>query len=184
MVGRSHQRLTLRALSTVTALLVAVLAGACAGDDGDPDPRTISAATYAAVIAEFLPPSEATPDGDEDRPVVYVAPLADPLSLEDQVAVIDAVAENYDLRFVDELSAAIELEGGDGAPRDDALVLAIGRIPAESPHTVRVEVYPRAAPIRAELVTVVVAGTDADGAVVWRVDNVEAVDPEGLIGDG
>ncbi len=163
--------------------MVAALLGACSGDDDGGDPQAVGAATYAAVISEFLPPSDAEPD-DDDRPVVYVAPLNDPLSLEDQVAVIDAVAETFDLRFVDDLSAAFEIEeDGDGDARDDAVVLAIGRIPAESPHTVRVEVYPDADRITAELVTVVVAGTDADGAVVWRVDHVEQVEPEGLVGD-
>ena len=162
--------------------MVAAWLGACAGDDGGGDPQAVGAATYVAVIAEFLPPVDVVPDDDGDRPVVYVAPLNDPLSLEDQVAVIDAVAETFDLRFVDDLSAAFESEDEDADARDGALVLAVGRIPAESPHTVRIEVYPDTERVSAELVTVVVDGTDADGAVTWRVDHVEQVEPEGLVG--
>lgn len=150
---------------------VAALAVPACGNGDDPSP--VSAAGYSTVIEEFLPVIPA----DGSRPVVYVARLGDEaFALEDQVSMIEAVEESYDLRFVDSVGAAVD-DGSDAPPRDDGLLLGIGTISVAVPHVVRVEVYTAAGEIDAHKVTLSVRND------VWRVDTSEPVDPEVLVGD-
>lgn len=158
-----------RSFSLVVALIA--LSGCTGGSDG---PERVGVGGYSAVIDEFLPP---VPD-EESRPVVYVARLAeDPFALEDQVAMIQVVEETHDLRFVDDIVAAIDDEDPEAPPRDDGLLFAIGTISTSPPHVVRVEVYSAADRIDAYKVSLSVRDD------VWQVDATEPVDPEVLLGD-
>jgi hypothetical protein len=110
--------------------------------------------------------------------VVYIAHLGDqPFPLEDQVAMIETVEETHDLRFVDDVEAAVDNGTSDAPPRDDGLLLGIGTIPAVAPHVVRIEIYTTAGRIEAYRVTLSVRND------MWRVDTSEPVDPEVLVGD-
>jgi len=156
------------ALAVVAALLAAC--GPAKSSSGVP------AAAYAAALVPFLP---APPDADENLVVVYVAPLGEaPLALDAQVAVIDALAARVDVRFVDSFDVVIDDRVDGAPPRDDAILLAIGMIPAEPPHTVRVEEYTDAVRTAAHLVTVIERSDE------WTVQRVTDVDPEVLVGDG
>jgi hypothetical protein len=158
-----------RSLLAVVAL---VAVSGCGGDDDGAGP--VGADGYTAVIDDFLPPVPS----DGDRPVVFVARLGEePFALEDQVAMIAAVEESYDLRFVDDIAAAVDNEDSDAPPRDDGLLLGIGTISTAVPHVVRVEVYRAAGMVDAHTVTLTVRGD------VWRVDTSEPVDPEVLVSD-
>lgn len=158
-----------RSLLAVVALAVA---SGCGGGDQGTSP--VGADGYMAVIDEFLPPAPF----DSDRPVVYVARLGDkPFALEDQVAMIEAVEESHDLRFVDEIAAAVDTEDSDAPPRSDGVLLGIGTISTVVPHAVRVEVYTAAGVVDAHKVTLTVRDD------VWRVESSESVEPEVLIGD-
>lgn len=148
------------------------VAGCSSGDDGGAPP--VGADGYSTAIHGFLPPA---PD-DGSRPVVYIARLGDdPFPLEDQVAMIDAVAESHDLRFVDDVDAAVDGEDPDAPPRDDGLLLGVGTISAATPHVVRIEVYATVGSIDAHKLTLTVRNE------VWRVDTIEPIDPEVLVGD-
>lgn len=154
------------------ALVTLAAVGGCGGDDDGVDP--VGAAGYSAVIDNFAPPVPL----DGTRPVVYVARLGEePFALDDQVAMIAAFEENYDLRFVDEIAAAVDDEDSDAPPRDDGLLFAIGTISTAIPHVVRVEIYRAAGLVDAQKVTLTVSDD------VWRVDASEPVDPEVLVGD-
>jgi hypothetical protein len=156
-------------LLAATALMA--LSG-CTGSDIQNEP--IGAAGYIAVIDDFLPAVPA----DGSRPVVYVAHVGDePFALEDQVAMIEAVEETHDLRFVDDVGAAVDDEDDAAPPRDDGLLLGIGTISNTAPHVVRVEVYSAAGQVDALRLTL----TRRDD--VWRVDTSEPIDPEVLVGD-
>ncbi len=156
--------------SLMMCALVAI--SGCGGTEDGTAP--IGAAGYAAVIDDFLPPIPP----DESRPVVYVARLGDePFALADQVEMIAAVEEDYDLRFVDDIDAAVDDEDADAPPRDDGLLFGIGTISNSRPHVVRVEVYKAAGVIEAHKVTLTVRDD------MWRVDTSEPVDPEVLVGD-
>jgi hypothetical protein len=159
------------ALALVGVSAVAICA--CGGDD-DPQPVAVDASTYVAAIDEFLPPS-ADP---EERPVVFIVPVADEsLALETQVAVIDALAETHDVRFVDDPAAAVD-DGIEGEPtRDGGTLLGVGVVTAVEPHTIRVEVYRERGEVEAHLVTVAVRGER------WVAIDDVAVEPEVLVGD-
>ncbi len=169
LVDLRSERRWRRSLLAVVAL--AAVSG-CGADDGGTGP--VDATGYLAVIDDFLPP--VPPDGS--RPVVYVARLGEePFALEDQVAMIEAVEESYDLRFVDDISAAVDDEISDAPPRDDGVLLGIGTISTAVPHAVRVEVYTAAGLVDAHKVTLTVRDD------VWRVVTSEPIDPEVLVGD-
>jgi len=158
-----------RSLLAVVAL--AAVSGCGGGADGA---GPVGADGYTAVIDDFLPPVPL----DGSRPLVFVARLCeDPFALEDQVVMIAAVEESYDLRFVDDIAAAVDDEDPDAPTRDDGLLLGMGTISTAVPHVVRVEVYRAAGMIDAYKVTLTVRDD------VWRVDTSEPVDPEVLLGD-
>lgn len=152
--------------------LVALLAPAAACGSGSAEP--VGVAAYSAVIDDFLPDVPA----DGSRPVVFVARLTEhQFALEDQVAMIESVGEPYDLRFVDDVDAAIDDGDPETPTREEGLLLGIGTISASAPHVVRVEVYSTAGPIDAHKLTLSVRDD------VWRVDASESVEPEVLVGD-
>jgi hypothetical protein len=156
---------------SLVAAALAVIAG-CGGSDGGVSP--VGAAGYSAVIDGFAPPVGA----DGSRPVVYVARLGeDPFALDDQVAMITAAEDDYDLRFVDDIAAAVDTEESDAPPRDDGLLVGIGTISTPAPHVVRVEIYRAAGLVDAHKVTLTVRDD------VWRVESTEPVDPEVLVGE-
>lgn len=162
---------------TLLAVVALAAVSGCVGDDagGEGDRGgPVGVDGYTAVIADFLPAAGV----DGSRPVVYVARLSeDPFALEDQVAMIAAVEESHDLRFVDEIGAAIDDEDSEAPPRDDGLLFGIGTISAAVPHVVRVEIYRAAGVVDARKVTLTVRDD------VWQVDRSEPVDPEVLLGD-
>lgn len=167
------------AVATLAAAapLAAGVAGCGDGDsDGDgarPAPG-IDASTYVAAIEGFLPPST----DPEDRPVVFVVPVADEsLALDTQVAVIEDLADTHDLRFVDSAGAAVDEDTADQPARDGGTLLGVGTVTEESPHTIRIEVYRDRDEIEAHLVTVAVRGDR------WTVVDDQPVEPEVLVGE-
>lgn len=160
----------------VAVLLVAVLGGvaACAGTDG-PVAEPPGAAAYASVINRFLPPAL---DPDE-HPVVYVVPVnGEALPLDVQVSVIDALSEVGDVRFVDDVEAAVDEESSDQPPRDEGMLVGLGRFSADAPYTVRVELYRGLDRVEGRLLTVRNDGGN------WVVIDSQPVAPEVLVADG
>lgn len=154
--------------------LVALVGSAC-GDEGEPqaEPDSIEelADAYVATLAAMLPADPAA----EDPPVVYVWQFVEkPLSLEDQVVVIDSLAEQFDVRFVDQADAAVDPDTTLVPTRDEGLLVGLGPVTPDAPHTVRIEIYTSEVDIVAYLVTLV-RGEDA-----WSVTAHEPVDPEVL----
>lgn len=119
------------------------------GPDAGPDPAP-NGDTYAVAIASVLdtdgPPAD-------PLPVVYVVPLDGAIDIEAQAVVIGALADSHDVRFVDELVAAIDIEQPGHPPRDDAIVIALGPIAETPPYQVRLERYHTEADIDAALLT-------------------------------
>lgn len=160
------------------ATLLAMAAGLSACDNGDPvegEAVPVDANAYAAALGDHLPP----PDDEADTPpIVFVAALGETgLSLDDQVHVIDALAETHDIRFVDTKDAAVDSDLPDAPTRDDAILIGLGPMRTEPPHTVRVEVYLDANDVTGHLVTV-----ELDRHDDWIVTHTEDVEPEVLLG--
>ena len=157
--------------------VVVVSVPACGNGNGNgngDEKRPVGADGYSAAVDEFLP--EVPADGS--RPVVYIARLGEePFPREYQVAMIETVEETHDMRFVDDVQAAVDDGTSDAPPRDDGLLIGVGTIPAVAPHAVRIEIYTRAGRIEAHKVTLSVRND------TWRVDTIEPVDPEVLVGD-
>ena len=151
-----------------------LLISACNRTGSIDSEAAVGPATYAVVIDRFVPMATAA----EPLRVAFVTAVGDEtLSLEEQVAVIDALATTHDVRFVDDPGAAFDPDLPDSPPRDDGVLIGVGKISGESPHTVRVEVYTGTGEIDAQLVTL------SWRAGAWVIDSVEPVEPEALIGD-
>jgi hypothetical protein len=107
------------------ALAVLVVGGlaACA-DTTDGDDLPTVGAIYGAVFRQLdLPGGE-----DGEAAIVYVVERNEqPLSLDQQVEVIQELEDDFDVRFVDEIEAAAEVgeDGSIGPPLDGSLV-AVG----------------------------------------------------------
>jgi len=145
------------------------------GSSSPPTARqSVDASTYAAVISRFVPPLL-----EPDVPgVVYVEGFGETeMSLEDQVTVIDLFAATHEVRFVDDFAAAIDHDSPGSPPKDDGVLIGVGKISPDPPHNVRVEVYVDADSVEAQLVTVVDRGGE------WIIESVEPVEPEVLVGD-
>ncbi len=157
----------------VVVLAAAVALAACSDRS---EPGAVTADAYVAALGGFMPPAVAA---DEQLPVVYVVPIGDvALDLDTQVAVIDAFAERFDVRFVDTAQAAIDASPDDPEASDAPHLVGIGTIHATPPYTVRIEQYADATRTEAHRVTLV----ERSGS--WHVDSVADVEPEVLVGDG
>jgi hypothetical protein len=109
-------------LAFLCVAALAVLTTAC-GSSAAKAKDSSTADAYTAVLKHLMP----APNPDEDKQVVYVAPFANQkaIALETQVDVIDALTEVATVRFVDELSEAVEGDAP-GAPAKGAEVVLLG----------------------------------------------------------
>lgn len=145
--------------------------GGC-GDGEEPPVPAPDATAYAAAMVPFLPPGD-----PEDRPKVFVAPFDKPLSLEQQVAIIETIGDDYDVSFVDEAQAVVDADAEGRPVQEEALLMIVGTIPSDPPYVARVETYRNEGDRSASLVTLVWR-TDQ-----WEVATEEQVDPEAVILD-
>ena len=161
-------------LVSLGLFLAVTVVAACGSSSPPAVADQVDATTYTAVISRFVPP----PIDPDDVRVVYVAGVGPTeMSLEDQVSVIDGFADTHEIRFVDDVAAAIDGDLPGSPPRDDGVLIGVGKLTIEPPYTVRVEVYTDADRIEAQLVTVVRQNGD------WIVESVEPVEPEVLLAD-
>lgn len=96
----------------------------CTGGTASATPS--ASAIVTAVFRELDLPAPI----DDDVSIVYVVEFDDePLSVDDQVAVIQELADEYDLRFVDEIEAVAGIaEDGSYTPPLDGPLVAIGQL--------------------------------------------------------
>ena len=110
----------------VAALLV--VASACTSSAAKAS-DTNTADVYTAVLEHLMP----APVPDEDKQVVYVAPFANQksIALETQVDVIAGLADQATVRFVDELSEAVDAH----SPAKGSEVVLLGPVVVTGPLT-------------------------------------------------
>ncbi len=136
----------------------------------------IGGAAYIAAVEPFLPSPPHPPPANE-RNVVFVVPLdGRALPLEVQIEVVGAFADNYDIRFVDDVAAALDERGAHRPPQEGGLLIGLGPVTTGPPHTTRIELYWSDDAVEGHLVTL--APTD----VGWQVTSDEPVTPETLAG--
>ncbi len=106
-----------------------LVVSACGDDSSGQNTSSRESDVYAAIlitVAADQPPADATP-------ILYVAPLANEkaIPLQVQVSVVDALASDATVRFVDDADQAIDQEV-DGAPvLNDALLVRLGAVPPD-----------------------------------------------------
>ncbi len=127
------------AVGSSGVVLVLVAAAACSdGEESAAADRT--AQVVEAIVRDYA--AEVVVDGDA-VPVVFVAEAGDgaELTIEVQVATVDAVHDDVDVRFVDDREEAIDTDA-DGSPlKEPGVLLGLGPIPADDPVVVEVERY-------------------------------------------
>jgi hypothetical protein len=123
-------RPSIRRLVALVAVGAATLVASACGDDSNGQNRSSRESdVYAAIliaVAADEPPADATP-------ILYVAPLANEkaIPLQVQVSVVNALASDATVRFVDDADQAIDQEA-DGAPvLNDALLVRLGAVPPD-----------------------------------------------------
>jgi hypothetical protein len=169
-------------LGAATILFALGTIAACdrTGDDPPPDDEPIPGAdAYLAVLTGILIDTDDAPAGTDDEPpdplpVVFLVALDAPLDIGDQAAIIQGFDTTHDIRFVDDLDAAVDDELTGRPPRDDALVLGVGTIALQPPHLLRIERYETEDRIEATLLTL-----EYD-AGAWVVITAEPVPAESL----
>jgi hypothetical protein len=144
-----------------------VVAAAC-GSSAAKAKDTNTADVYTAVLKHLMP----TPATD-DKQVVYVAPLANQkaIALETQVDVIADLADLATVRFVDELSEAVDADSP-GSPAKGSEVVLLGPVVATGAIT-EVEAERYGSETDQVRYRFRVSST-ADGG--WTAQQVEAVD--------
>lgn len=158
-------------LGVATLALMVTGCGRSPQSTGGPE---IGSAAYIAAVEPFLPPLPHRPPADE-RGVVFVVPLdGRALPLEVQIEVVGAFADDYDIRFVDDVDAAIDERAPHHPPQEGGLLIGMAPVTAVSPHSTRIELYWSDDVVEGHLVTL--ALTD-DG---WQVTGDESVTPETL----
>jgi hypothetical protein len=119
--------------------------------DNSPEP---GADTYIAAIASVIEGPDAPPaEAPDPLPVVYVVPIDGAMGIDVQASVIDSFSATHDVRFVDELGAAVDAGAPGQPPRDDAIVLSVGTVDPTPPHLLRIEQYHSDIDIDATLLT-------------------------------
>jgi hypothetical protein len=173
MVEVAAPRRRTRRLGSATLALGLLAATGCGSGSADADADHVDrlGEAYVAVLSSVLPDVVTTED--DSLPVLYLWEFAEvPMSLDDQVVVIDQFDDTHDVRFVDQFDAAVDADQPTIPPRDEGLLVGLGPIPVDSPHSVRVELYENADEVTALLVTLVT--TDDN----WTVTEEEPVTPE------
>lgn len=173
----ARRRMAVTGVMGVMGVMVLGLgATACDGDDEPPGSAAAphpDADSYAVAIADLLPPGD---DTGEAAPIVFLVPLDEPLALDAQATLIESFAPGHDIRFVDDLAAAIDADQPGSPPREEAvLVVGLGPIADEPPHLVRIERYRTADDVVADLVTL------SYRVDHWVVDSSASVPAEVLV---
>lgn len=172
MAGPAPPRRRVSVLGVCLAVLAAAACASC-GDrtSGAGDQLEQIGQAYVTALAHLLPAG--VPVDDEPLPVLYLWEFTEePMSLDDQVVVIEHFDDSHDVRFVDQFDAAVDENLPTTPPRDDGLLVGLGPIPVDPPHTIRVEFYEDADRIEAVAVTLVWVDD------TWAVSDEAPVEPE------
>ncbi len=114
-----------------TTMLLGVVVGLCAGcGDKLAEPAVLrDAAVYESALLHLIDSSGVELSDRWADPVVFVETLEpESVDLETQIAVVDGFQDEYRIRFVDEISEAVDFELPDLAVREGTLLVAFGPI--------------------------------------------------------
>lgn len=157
---------------TWAALAAIVIVAASCGDAPAAEGAPGRADGYTAVLAWAL---SDLPAGDV-RPIAYVVAIGPAgIDLEDQVKVIDSLATELDIRFVDDHAQVLDMDAPGAPPVDEAVLVGLDDLDETEPGAMRVEVYRSSTDVDAWVLSVEIVGE------AWVVGDVEAVIVEDLV---
>jgi hypothetical protein len=125
----------------VASAAIALVAG-CTSDVREADTAR-DAAVYRSVIVDLVDRSAVVLDDSETLPVLFVEGLASGVPLEVQVEVVADFAEQYEVRFIDELEEAIEVDTIGRPVRSNSLLIGLGPVVGDRTASLRGELYVR-----------------------------------------
>lgn len=154
-----------------------LLVSAC-GESANPDSAERSATIYGAVIEDLADDVVGSGTENEDLPIVFVEALnPDGIELEVQVEVIASLAEIYDVRFIDDIDEAVDVDLDHRPVREGSALVGLGAIVVDGTADVRGEVYSQTDQVLAFRYSLRPVG---DGT--WAIAGTpESVEPEGFV---
>lgn len=175
-----------RTCSVRRLLCLFIVSAAVVGcTDGEPSVEVaVDGSIYETVIADLVDRAghEFQDDG-EQLPVIYVETLgSEIISLETQVDVVSRFEERYEIRFIDSLEEAIDVDLDDRPVQPNSLLVGLGPVIADGSSAlgaaeVRGELYLDAGDQRAYRYVL-----DPQPSDVWViVGSPETVEPEGFV---
>ena len=162
-------------LGAVAALLIVLLTG-CPSSGVEGPSR--EAAIYRVVIAHVADDYAPEPVEPDENPVLYVESfVSGGVSLQDQVELVAAFIDDYEVRFVDDRDEAVDDDLENRPVRPGGALLGLGAIVDNGVSSVRVELYADESDITAYRFSV---RDSADSG--WEiVGEPESVLPEGFV---
>ena len=139
----SVPRVSFPRLLVCVAVAALVFMAACGDDSGSSGEGKSSRESnvYAAIVVAVAADE---PHDEETKPVVYVSPFPNdkPIPLDVQVSVVDSVADNAVVRFVDKEEQAINKDSDNQSVIDEGVLVRIGPVPEQGTTvTVPAELY-------------------------------------------
>lgn len=161
-------------LAVLTAVVVAAVG--CV-DPQEADTTERDAAIFGVVLRDLIDGSGADLDDSEELPVVFIEAFGpDGIALEVQIEVVNSFIDQYDIRFIDDRSEAIELDVPELSVRPNSVLLGFGPIVVDGSADLRSELYLSADDLHAYRYTLV------DAAAGWvTVGEPEEIEPEGFV---
>jgi ABC-type Fe3+-hydroxamate transport system substrate-binding protein len=125
------------------AVAALVFIAACGDDSGSSGEGTSSRESdvYAAIVVAVAADE---PHDEETKPIVYVSPFPNEkaIPLDVQVSVVDSVADDAVVRFVDKEEQAINKSSDNQSVIDDGVLVRVGPVPEDGTTvTVPAELY-------------------------------------------
>lgn len=162
----------------LAAVLVLLVPLACS--DGEGSGGTDRRVEIYGLVMDWLLERERFPadPGEEpdETPTVFVDHLNRSIDLDVQVGLVGRFEGEFELRFVDALSEAVDDSDPEAPVRNDGVLVGLGMIPEEPPYLVRAEVYRERGDLDAYRFELVPSGED------WVMrSEPERVAPEGFV---
>lgn len=127
--------------TSLAGTLLLLLMSACQGSDSSADSTERTAAAYSVIIDDLLRRQPIEPAEGSELPVVYIEAFADEgISLEVQVLVVANLAEQLEIRFIDDVVEATDQDLDTHPVKSGSVLIGVGPVP-EAPVEVQVEWY-------------------------------------------
>ena len=127
--------------ASLAGALLLVFATACQASSTPSDSTERTAAAYSVIIDDLLRRQPIEPAEGSELPVVYIEAFSDEgISLEVQVLVVANLAEQLEIRFIDDVAEATDQDLETHPVKSGSVLIGVGPVP-EAPVEIQVEWY-------------------------------------------